>query len=181
MRNLSTDKYGKFDFILCLGILYHLNTPDVFDFGKNISECCNIATIFDTHFSLKASVQTEFQGKKYWGKIYTEFKKGISVKHLELLHWTSLDNSQSFWFTKPSLLNFIMDSGFGLIFEALLPFSQSRLSDRIILAAYKNKNNEEVRSIRQTSWSEQSKQKPHISQQSILKRIIHKIQRLVRR
>ena len=29
VRNLSLAKYGKFDVVLCLGILYHLKAPDV--------------------------------------------------------------------------------------------------------------------------------------------------------
>src|SRR4051812_24516142 len=32
VRNLRVEKYGEFDVVLCLGILYHLDVPDVFDF-----------------------------------------------------------------------------------------------------------------------------------------------------
>lgn len=38
VRNLSIQKYGKYDVILCSGILYHLNTPDVFVFIENMYE-----------------------------------------------------------------------------------------------------------------------------------------------
>jgi 2-polyprenyl-3-methyl-5-hydroxy-6-metoxy-1,4-benzoquinol methylase len=32
VRNLNKDRYGFFDVVLCLGILYHLDTPDVMNF-----------------------------------------------------------------------------------------------------------------------------------------------------
>src|SRR3989442_14143808 len=34
VRNLSVQKYGYFDVVLCLGILYHLHVPDVFHFRR---------------------------------------------------------------------------------------------------------------------------------------------------
>src|SRR5215213_4154131 len=37
VRNLSPEKYGEFDVALCLGILYHLDAPDVFRFAENIA------------------------------------------------------------------------------------------------------------------------------------------------
>lgn len=36
VRNLSLEKYGEFDVVLCLGILYHLDAPDVFHFVESI-------------------------------------------------------------------------------------------------------------------------------------------------
>ena len=32
VRNLSAEKYGQFDIVLCSGILYHLDSSDVFPF-----------------------------------------------------------------------------------------------------------------------------------------------------
>src|SRR6266853_3907717 len=40
VRNLSKEKYGSFDVVLCLGILYHLEVPDVFKFIENIATVC---------------------------------------------------------------------------------------------------------------------------------------------
>src|SRR5215472_2767563 len=40
VRNLSKAKYGSFDVVLCLGILYHLDVPDVFSFIESIGEVC---------------------------------------------------------------------------------------------------------------------------------------------
>ena len=40
VRNLSSEKYGHFDAVLCLGILYHLDKPDVFAFIERLGEVC---------------------------------------------------------------------------------------------------------------------------------------------
>jgi hypothetical protein len=31
VRNLSEQRYGRFDVVLCVGLLYHLNEPDVLE------------------------------------------------------------------------------------------------------------------------------------------------------
>jgi 2-polyprenyl-3-methyl-5-hydroxy-6-metoxy-1,4-benzoquinol methylase len=51
VRHLSRERYGTFDVILCLGILYHLDAPDVMDFVENIFETCTRLAVIDTHFS----------------------------------------------------------------------------------------------------------------------------------
>ena len=40
VRNLSVEKHGEFDVVLCLGNLYHLGAPDVFSFAARLSEVC---------------------------------------------------------------------------------------------------------------------------------------------
>lgn len=38
VRNLSRERYGEFDVVLCLGILYHLDAPDAMELVKNVCE-----------------------------------------------------------------------------------------------------------------------------------------------
>ncbi len=47
VRNL--EKYGKFDIVLCYGLLYHLNDP--IDFLKILSGCTNKLLLLNTHFA----------------------------------------------------------------------------------------------------------------------------------
>ncbi len=67
VRNLSKEKYGSFDVILCLGILYHLDIPDVFSFLEMISEVCRKVTLIDTHVSQRAEKSYTYNGKEYLG------------------------------------------------------------------------------------------------------------------
>ena len=48
VRNLSKNKYGEFDVVLCLGILYHLDVPDVFAFLEQIADVCRDIAVIDT-------------------------------------------------------------------------------------------------------------------------------------
>jgi 2-polyprenyl-3-methyl-5-hydroxy-6-metoxy-1,4-benzoquinol methylase len=42
VRKLDQDRHGVFDVVLCLGILYHLDTPGVMDFVEKISTVCQL-------------------------------------------------------------------------------------------------------------------------------------------
>ena len=57
VRNLSVEKYGKFDVVLCLGILYHLGAPDVFSFAARLSEVCRKICIIDTRVEVQPKTQ----------------------------------------------------------------------------------------------------------------------------
>ena len=70
VRNLSKEKYGEFDIVLCLGILYHLDAPDVFDFVSKVAEVCREFAIFETHFARTPALSHEWQGNRYWGRTH---------------------------------------------------------------------------------------------------------------
>ena len=112
VRNLSAEKYGHFDVVLCLGILYHLDAPDVFHFIERISEVCRLVTIIDTHIGIVPTEHHTFAGREYHGISYIEhFPNSKPADRLKSL-WASLDNEKSFWFTRPSLWNSTIPSGF---------------------------------------------------------------------
>lgn len=75
VRNLSREKYGVFDVVLCSGILYHIDAAHVFGFIKNIAEVCGRMAIFDTFISLNARELVEFEGKSYYGFNFIEHEK----------------------------------------------------------------------------------------------------------
>ena len=51
VRNLSVERYGEFDVIICSGILYHLDTPDVFHLIQRTYEMALRLVAIDTHVS----------------------------------------------------------------------------------------------------------------------------------
>lgn len=53
VRNLTIEKHGQFDVVLCLGILYHFNAPDVFSFVERVAEVCRKICIVDTRITLR--------------------------------------------------------------------------------------------------------------------------------
>src|SRR6266704_5753746 len=66
-RNLSAEKYGSFDVVLCLGLLYHLDAPDVFPFIERLSEVCGRICIVDTRIALSPTMQYTYHDKIYSG------------------------------------------------------------------------------------------------------------------
>src|SRR5580765_1679291 len=67
VRNLSMQKYGSFDVVLCLGLLYHLDAPDVFPFIERLSEVCRKICIIDTRIALSPAEQYTYQDRIYSG------------------------------------------------------------------------------------------------------------------
>lgn len=138
VRDLSVEKHGKFDVVLCAGILYHLDAPEVFKFVHDIASVCNRVALFDTSISLRPVQTREFNGETYWGNTFPEHDDAQSEDDRERNLWGSVGNDASFWITKPSLLNLLQHAGFTSVFEVHNPSMIGQLKDRTILAAIKS-------------------------------------------
>jgi SAM-dependent methyltransferase len=128
VRNVSVEKYGEFDVIICSGILYHLDTPDVFHLIQRTYEMARRLVVLDTHVSLNPNVTVEFRGNTYHGERLPErhatpdgaasVSSGPpSTKEL----WAGVGNEASFTFSRPSLLNALAAAGFSSVHECLNP------------------------------------------------------------
>ncbi|MFH1010031.1 MAG: class I SAM-dependent methyltransferase, partial [bacterium] len=137
VRNLSKEKYGHFDLVLCLGILYHLDVPDVFSFLERIADVCLKFAIIDTHVSIAPERLYTHRGRKYWGRTYREHKANSTAEKRSKALWASLDNLTSFWFTRPSLYNVLAHVGFTSVYETHNPPDLNKPYDRITLLAMK--------------------------------------------
>jgi SAM-dependent methyltransferase len=143
VRNLAN--YGKFDIVLCYGLLYHLNDPIAF--LKTVSECTNKLLFLNTHFATERDIRYgvgfintyfiaplqkrtklfEFTknhrlspittNEGYRGRWMKEWSKGINKSRLEKLLWASYNNDQSFWLCKKDLTMAMHDVGFNSVFE----------------------------------------------------------------
>ena len=105
VRNLSAEKYGHFDVVLCLGLLYHLDVPDVFSFVDRLGEVCRKICIVDTRISLHPKTQYVYKNKTYFGTRGEEHdvKESNEAKLSKL--WASLDNNENFWLSRATLYN----------------------------------------------------------------------------
>ncbi len=137
VRNLTREKYGQFDVVLCLGILYHLDAPDCFKLLQSIAEVCSGFAVIDTHISPSADVTVTHDGNQYSGWRYTEFARPPTPDEEEKKTWASIGNARSFWPTKPSLVNAIRDAGFNSVYDCQYPAWNDIPSDRIALVALK--------------------------------------------
>jgi hypothetical protein len=122
VRNLSVDRYGTFDVVLCLGILYHLDAPDVMDFVRRIASVCEGLVIIDTQFSPVDDLAIRWEGNTYWGCFTQEHEVNATAEEKEAAKWSSLDNPRSFCLTKASLSNLLRHTGFTSVYECFNPF-----------------------------------------------------------
>jgi 2-polyprenyl-3-methyl-5-hydroxy-6-metoxy-1,4-benzoquinol methylase len=135
VRNLARVKHGEFDVVLCLGILYHLDAPDVFVFLERMADvCCGFAVI-DTHIATSAARSCVYRGRTYRGRTFAEHDPASTPADRAADLWSSLDNVDSFWPTRASLLNALTHAGFTSIYECAMPPEPAKPADRITLVA----------------------------------------------
>jgi SAM-dependent methyltransferase len=132
VRRVTAETHGVFDLVLCLGILYHFDTPDVFRFAENLAGLTRRYAIIETQTSLSRRRTESDNGHEYWGLTYPE---DIAMSG------ASLDNPESFWPTRASLFNLLQNVGFTSVAEVQVPAipSVNALRDHVVLIAAKGK------------------------------------------
>lgn len=121
VRNLSVAGYGRFDAIICSGILYHLPAGDALDLIHMMCAMTDRAVIIDTHVALAAEREVTHRGQSYWGRDHFEFAPGTSEEQKAESRLSSADNETSFWLTRPSLINAMSAAGFTSVYECFTP------------------------------------------------------------
>jgi SAM-dependent methyltransferase len=129
VRNFTRNNYGQFDVVLCLGLLYHLDAPDVFECLANIYEACADFALIDTQISLRPAESREWCGRTYWGWSYEEHPLAASTEAKVAVLGASIDNERSFWLTRSSLLNCLQFVGFSSVVECCNPINSRHVDD----------------------------------------------------
>jgi Methyltransferase domain len=180
VRNVTADKYGEFDVVLCLGILYHLDAPDVFEFVDQLGRMCKGLMILNTQFSLAAKTSHAFRDERYWGRRFSEHRPRSRPEERAASLRSSLDNTESFWLTLPSLYNLLARAGFTSVLESRIPRPRERARDRVMLAAIKGERQEVISmpdiDDASAQWPEREKHLPTVqSARGEMKRIARRI------
>jgi len=184
VRHITTKTYGAFDVVICAGILYHLDVPEVFRFLERVFELCTDFAIFDTHVSVAAREEHLYKDRRYFGRPYFEHSPNSSAQEKAKSLWASLDNIRSFWFTKPSLLNFLSHTGFTSVYECHNPSTTDDWADRVTLVAIKGTRkpllcSPLLNSKKDNDWPEKSARRVHPSQQGMIPRAVKAFNRFV--
>lgn len=139
VRNVTIDKYGKFDVIYFLGLLYHLDEPELWVILENLSKACENIMLIDTTIGLSEPLKVNYNGKNYFGIKYDEHIEGDSEElMLEKRIMASIGNKKSFLPTKKSLVRFLNEIGFSTVMEVHAPAEHIKKEGRITLVAIKN-------------------------------------------
>jgi len=144
VRDVTAERYGRFDLVLCLGILYHLDAAAAFALVDRVAELCTRVAIIDTHFSLEPTDPFVHRGTTYHGRSIWEHDPASTPDEREHAHGASFDNPESVWLTKPSLFNLLRRAGFTSVFEVRVPRPQFGAWDRTLLAAVKGAPHDRV-------------------------------------
>lgn len=156
VRRISAERYGQFDIVLCSGILYHLAARDIGPFLDTLAAMTLRVLIVDTHVSLTPEAEFGFEGQRYHGRTFREHGPGDTAATIESRTLASLDNPQSFWLTRPSLLNMLERVGFTSLYECFNPPSRGG-ADRCTFVALQGRPVTLYTSPpaeRPTAWSE---------------------------
>lgn len=121
VRNISLESYGRFDAIICSGILYHLTAPDAINLINTMFEVVNRVVVIDTHVADKPKDRFLHDGNEYWGSTFREHSDCATPQEKTKKLWSSADNPVSFWFTRPSLVNILSKAGFSSVYECFVP------------------------------------------------------------
>lgn len=121
VRNVTLEKYGRFDVVLCSGILYHLDVPDIFSLIEKQFALVNHLLVVDTHVAFKSFRTEEYKGHLYGGGRFREHDDHDTSETKLSRALASLDNVTSFWLTRPSLVNFLEHVGFSSVYECFNP------------------------------------------------------------
>jgi SAM-dependent methyltransferase len=120
VRGLDRARHGEFDVVLCLGLLYHLDVPDVFVLLERMREVCRYVTVIETRVHRFPTARRDYQGRTYWGVVGDEPPAHTPPLSREAL-WSSIGNPQSFELTRTSLCNALADVGYSSVVECHVP------------------------------------------------------------
>jgi SAM-dependent methyltransferase len=122
---VTQERYGSFDVVLALGLLYHLDDP--FSFLENLSRLSRGFVLIDTLVALEEPTETiggewkpelstleqfSYRGNSYTGRRYREFESDATQLGKDLSPTASLENEHSIWLTESSLIQLLRDVGF---------------------------------------------------------------------
>jgi SAM-dependent methyltransferase len=186
VRNISLESYGRFDAIVCSGILYHLPAADAADLINRMYDMVNRVFVIDTHVALEPVERFVYGGDEYWGFVVREHSDDATPEEKAKALWASADNPTSFWFTRPSLINILNKAGFSSVYECFIPahlnFGEPGLEhrDRCTFVALKDSTchiamSSSVNSL-QERWPEHSLS---YAPAPIYKRVISRLKKIV--
>jgi len=137
VRRVTLETHGLFDVVLCLGILYHIEDPALFEWVMNLGRMTGRLLVIDTHIALEPRDTVSFAGRAYHGRRVVEHPAGSSPEEVRARLWASLDNPDSFYLTEASLLRLLIHAGFTSVYHCLAPTEPDKVNDRVTLAALK--------------------------------------------
>lgn len=136
VKTLAPERDGRFDAVICCGLLYHLDNPFAFLRTLRAITAEDGLLFVDTHVApdeasarhatyaahLSARVTLDDGGHRYEGCWFAEPSGGSTVEQ----QWSAISNERSFWPTRRSLISAMYHAGFPRILELFGMFDIDR-------------------------------------------------------
>lgn len=135
VRGLLPAELGRFDLVICSGLLYHLDTPDLFDLVERIAAVTGRLALFDTRIALDSVESRVWRGEAYAGLVYREHEPESDAATRLARAGSSYPNEKSFWLTHHALVTLLERSGFRTVMQLHAPPYRQPRPDRITLVA----------------------------------------------
>lgn len=135
VREVRRATHGEFDVVYCLGLLYHLDVPDVFHVLENLFAVCTGMLVLDTLICVTADFEAAHRDHVYPGERCREHADEDSDELRRSRVLKSIDNTFSFRFTRESLVRALDDIGFSSVLECHAPLEPFKAKDRITVVA----------------------------------------------
>ncbi len=135
VRKVTVESHGRFDVVYLLGILYHLDVPDVCHVLEHVAALCQGWLLIDSHVSLAAPDSFSYKGRVYRGAKVREHGDSDSEAARRAKLLMSVDNTFAFRFDKASLIRLLVDTGFTTVMECHAPLESSKPANRVTLVA----------------------------------------------
>jgi SAM-dependent methyltransferase len=136
VRELDTSR--RYDVVLCLGLLYHLEGHAAVKLCHDLAAITERVAVIDTHVAPHAREELQVNGRSYWGRPIREFDPGAPADEQERLSRSAIGNPEAFWLTRSSLFNLLEDAGFTSVLEVFVPHVPD-WHDRVILACLRGR------------------------------------------
>jgi SAM-dependent methyltransferase len=119
------EELGRFDVILCAGILYHLDFPDCVWFLQTVADRATDLILIDSHFAyddINTSVlplseikDYVLEGTVHRGREIVEHAPHVTDEQKAQVHtWASIDNRRSVWLHETEVHRVLEKRGFAL-------------------------------------------------------------------
>jgi 2-polyprenyl-3-methyl-5-hydroxy-6-metoxy-1,4-benzoquinol methylase len=131
VKEISVERLGRFDIVLALGILYHLDDP--VPWLRQLGQLTSSVLILDTHIAPADDtamdlLRTDLRrlgrlqlhvsgGEGFEGRWFNEFSSTITEEGRADQLWASWSNDRSFWLTEEALLSALRSAQFDLMYE----------------------------------------------------------------
>jgi SAM-dependent methyltransferase len=136
VRVVSLETHGRFDVVWCLGLLYHLDAPDLFSVLERLRDVCEGGLlVVDTLVARPGREPFAHAGRAYRGERVREHEDSDApdVRRARMLR--SIDNTFAVRLEKDSLLRLLEDLGATTVVEVHGPSEPGRADDRVTVAA----------------------------------------------